>query len=185
MNLEMEVRENSSRIIILVFFIIFLSWSLLQFISPMVLPENTLTDLSGMTGISDNQKTVDEIPFPLGAVYGCGDRLCHQKAERSFFINGNQMPFCSRCTAIWLGLAIGMGFMVFCKIDLNEKFIFLIFIGLIPIGIDGLGQLFGVWESSHIVRVITGLLVGVVSGIAIGVIIDELRSLKKEGLRKN
>jgi uncharacterized membrane protein len=150
----------------------------------MALPEGSITDLSGMTGVSDNQKIIDDLPFPGGAIYGCGDRLCHQKAERSFFINGNQMPFCSRCTAIWLGIAIGLGFMVFYKINLNEKFIFLIFIGLFPIGIDGLGQLFGLWESSNIVRVVTGLLVGTVSGIAVGVITDELRSLKKEDLRK-
>jgi len=90
------------------------------------------------------------------------------------------MPFCSRCTAIWLGLAIGLGFMVFYKIELNEKFLYLIFIGLIPIGIDGVGQLIGLWESTNVIRVITGLLVGVVCGIAIGVIIDEIKSIAKE-----
>jgi uncharacterized membrane protein len=173
----MEVRGKSSRIIILVLFFIFLVWALLQFVAPITSPENSITDLSGMTGVSDNQNTIDNLSFPWNAIYGCGDRLCHQKAERSFFIGGNQMPFCSRCTAIWLGIAIGLGFMVVYKIKLNSKFIFLIFLGLVPIGIDGLGQLLGLWESSNIVRVLTGLLVGIVSGIAIGVIVDEVRTL--------
>jgi uncharacterized membrane protein len=53
----------------------------------------------------------------------------------------------------------------------------LIFLGFVPIGIDGLGQLFGLWDSSNIIRVITGILVGIVSGISIGVIIDEIRTL--------
>ena len=57
---------------------------------------------------------------------------------------------------------------------------YLIFIGLIPIGIDGVGQLFGFWESTNAVRLITGLSVGIVCGIAIGLIIDEIKSIIKE-----
>ena len=129
--------------------------------------------------ISMSSQIIDEIPAPWGSIYGCGDRLCHQKAERSFFINENQMPFCVRCTAIWLGLAIGLGFLVFYKIELNAKFIIVILIGLLPIGIDGLGQLFGFWESTNLVRLITGLLIGFVCGVAIGLIIDEVRDFKK------
>ena len=120
---------------------------------------------------------INNMTAPWNSIYGCGDRLCHQKADRSFFINGNEMPFCARCTAIWLGLAIGLGFMVFYRIELNEKFIFLILLGLVPIGIDGLFQLFGFWESNNVVRLITGLLVGIICGIAIGIIIDEVNEI--------
>jgi len=177
MNLKMERREKRSSIIMLIFFIPFLIWALLQFIAPMALPTNSVEDLTGVTGVSDNQNMIDDMPSPWNSIYGFGDRLCHQKAERSFFINGNQMPFCSRCAAIWIGLAIGIGFLVFYRIALNEKFLYLIIIGLIPIGIDGVGQLFHLWESTNIMRVITGLLIGIVCGIAIGLIIDEIRDM--------
>ncbi len=179
----MEKREKSSRLIVLLFFLPFLIWILLQFLAPLAVPHSHVDDLSGFVGVSDNEKLLDEMPPPWNSIYGCGDRLCHQKTERSLFINGNQMPFCSRCTAIWLGLAIGLGFMVFYKIELNEKFLFLIIIGLVPIGIDGLGQLIGFWESNNIIRIVTGLLVGFVCGVAIGVIIDEIRELiqKRKG----
>jgi uncharacterized membrane protein len=173
----MEKRERSSRLIILVF-IPFLIWLLFQFLSPLILPNSTINDLSGHVGVFDNTKHINELPSPLNLVYSCGDKLCHQQASRSFFINENQMPFCSRCTAIWLGIVIGLGFMVFYKIDLNEKFIYLIIIGIIPIGIDGIGQLFNFWESTNIIRLVTGLLVGIVCGIAIGVIIDEIVSFR-------
>jgi len=173
----MEVRGKSFSIVILIFFIIFLFWAVLQFLSPYALPENSVKDLSGITGILDNQEVISHMPAPWNFVYSCGDSLCHQKADRSFFINGNQMPFCSRCTAIWLGLAIGLGIMVFLKIKLDSKLIILILISLIPIGVDGLGQLIGLWESSNITRVITGILIGIVSGIAIGVIIDEIKEI--------
>jgi len=173
----MEKRGRSSKWIIL-FFIPFLIWILLQFIAPLALPTSSIDDLSGYVGVSDNKKIIDDIPAPWDLLYGAGDRLCHQKADRSFFINQNQMPFCSRCTAIWLGLAIGLCFMVFYKIDLNEKFLLLIIIGIVPIGIDGIGQLIGFWESNNFIRLITGLLAGIVVGLAIALIIDEFRSFE-------
>jgi len=180
----MEKREKSSRLIVLLFFLPFLIWILLQFLAPLAVPHSHVDDLSGFVGVSDNEKLLDEMPSPWNSIYGCGDRLCHQKTERSLFINGNQMPFCTRCTAIWLGLAIGLGFMVFYKIELNEKFLFLIIIGLVPIGIDGLGQFIGFWESNNIIRIITGLLVGFVCGVAIGLIIDEIRELTQKRKEK-
>jgi uncharacterized membrane protein len=154
-----------------------LIWILLQFLAPLALPHGSIDNLSGLVGVSDNEKMIDTIPSPWSSIYGCGDRLCHQKAERSFFINGNQMPFCSRCTAIWLGLAIGIGFMVVYKIELNVKFLYLIIISLVPIGIDGVGQLLKIWESNNLTRLITGLMIGIVCGIAIGIIIDESREI--------
>ena len=181
----MEKREKRSSIIIFIFFLPFLMWALLQFITPLAAPAGSITDLSGLTGVSDNQNIIDEIPAPWNSIYNCGDRLCHQKADRSFFINGNQMPFCSRCTAIWVGLAIGLGFLIFYKIPLNTKFLFVILIGLIPIGVDGIGQLLHLWESTNIIRVITGLLIGIVCGIAIGIIIDEIRTIPSFNKNKN
>ncbi len=179
MNLKMEKRGKSSRLILL-FFIPFLIWILFQFIAPLTISTSSIDNLSGMVGVADNEHLINKIPWPWDAIYSSGDRLCHQQASRSFFINGNQMPFCSRCTAIWFGFAIGLGFMVFYKIKLNEKFLILLIIGIVPIGIDGIGQLFGFWESTNIIRLITGLLVGIVCGIAIALIIDEIINLLKE-----
>jgi uncharacterized membrane protein len=172
----MEKRGRSSKWIIL-FFIFFFIWIILQFIAPIALPSSSVKNLSGNIGIEENTELINDIPSPWNAIYSCGDRLCHQREDRSFLINENQMPFCSRCTAIWLGFAIGLGLMVLYKIELDEKFLFLIIIGIVPIGIDGIGQLLGFWESTNIVRLITGLLAGIVCGIAIALIIDEISSL--------
>lgn len=173
----MQRRAKCFRSIIFVFFIFFSLWILLQFLAPLVLPKGSVSDLSGLVAVSDNEDAINNMDFPWNFVYSAGDRLCHQKAERSFFINENEMPFCSRCTAIWLGLAIGLGFMVLYTIELNEKFLFTILISLIPIGVDGVGQLFGFWESTNIIRVITGLLTGMVCGVTLGVIIDEIKTI--------
>jgi uncharacterized membrane protein len=142
-----------------------------------MLPKGSVRNLSGVVAVFDNEHVIDSMSFPWSFVYASGDRLCHQIAERSFFINGNQMPFCVRCTAIWLGVAVGLGFMVFYKIQLDEKFLFAIIIGFVPIGVDGIGQLFGFWESTNIIRLITGLLAGGVCGLAIGIIVDEFKGI--------
>lgn len=173
----MQRREKCFRSFTFVLFALFSLWISLQFLAPLALPEGNVQDLSGLVAVSDNENAINDMDSLGGFIYSVGDRLCHQQAERSFFINGNQMPFCSRCTAIWLGLALGLGFMVFYRIELNEKFMFAILIGLVPIGVDGIGQLFGFWESTNLVRVITGLLIGVICGVAIGVIIDEIKAI--------
>ena len=123
--------------------------------------------------MKNNQKEFDEMPVPWGSIYSCGDSLCHQKESRSFFINANQMPFCARCTAIWLGIVIGLFFMLLYNIPLSDKFVIVMIAGLIPIGFDGIGQLLGFWESNNIIRVATGLPIGIICGIAIAMIINE------------
>ena len=40
-------------------------------------------------------------------VYGFGDLNCHQKHERSWVVNGNQMAVCARDVGIFAGLFIG------------------------------------------------------------------------------
>ncbi len=174
----MEKREKVSKTIA-AFFILLFVFTILQFISPFMLETNTVTDLSGTVGVLDNKQRINTMPFPINVVYTAGDRLCHQKTERSFILNENQMPFCSRCTAIWMGMTIGIGLLVFYTITLDNRFLILAIISLIPIGIDGMGQLLGFWESSHLSRVITGSFVGIITGMALGIIIDELKTLKK------
>ena len=166
-----KLKNNKIKVII---FIFFLFWALLQFIIPLLLPANVILDLSGVVGLEDNEHLTNNLPFPISLVYKLGDIMCHQKAERSFFISGNQIPFCSRCTGIFLGLSIGLMIAIFKKLRLDGKFIILLITAFVPIGIDGIGQLFGFWESNNLIRIITGLSAGIVCGIAIGLIVDEV-----------
>jgi uncharacterized membrane protein len=174
----MQRRMHPFKNLFFIFFLLYLVWILLLILAPVFLPAGTVSNLSGSSGYVDNEAITRNLSFPWNAVYSVGDLLCHQKAERSLFINGNEMPFCTRCTAIWLGLAFGMGFMVFYSIELNEKFFVAIILSIIPLGIDGTGQLLGFWESSNILRFLTGFPAGLVCGIALGVIYDEVRSFQ-------
>ena len=173
----MKKRKHPLKSIVFLFFLLSFFWVVFQFLAPVMIPSNSLPDLSGTVGISDNQAVFEDMGFPWNVIYSIGDRLCHQKVERSLVLNGNQMPFCTRCTAIWIGLAIGLGFMVFFTIELNEKFLVLILLSLVPLGIDGVGQLLGFWESTNLLRFLTGIPAGLLCGVAIGLIIDEVCSL--------
>jgi len=172
--LVIKRRENKFSKAVLILFFFFACWVFLQVAAPIALPTESVQDLSGVVAYSDNDQIISTMSFPWNVIYTAGDRLCHQQAERSFFLNGNQMPFCSRCTAIWLGLAVGIGCMVFYTLQLNEKYLLVILIGILPIGVDGIGQLIGFWESTNIIRVVTGILAGTVCGISLGIIIDEI-----------
>lgn len=83
--------------------------------------------------------------------------ICHQKPERSFFINGQQMPVCARCTGIVIGYILGIMLCFFTK---NESFIVPILLA-IPTGIDGFGQLYEKWSSNNFRRCFTGILAGI------------------------
>jgi uncharacterized membrane protein len=176
----MEKRGRHSRVLILLVFVPFLVFSALQFITPYAIQKGVINDLSGLTYITDNKGKIKDLGFPWTNIYQVGDAFCHQRADRSFIINDNQMPFCARCTAILIGITMGIAFMIFFKIDLDTRFFYLILIGIIPIGIDGIGQLFGLWESNNLLRAITGLLIGFICGIAISVIIDEFKQIIKK-----
>jgi uncharacterized membrane protein len=170
-------------------FIIILLWFLGNVLSPFLIPAGTL-DLGneGTVGPMDNESQISEIENGFARFfYKMGDANCHQRDSRSFFLNGNQMPFCARCTSIFLGLAIGVFIMIFLEIELN---ILWIITGLIPVGIDGSVQMLTDYESSNPVRFSTGLLAGIVTGIALGFIISEfghilvMRRKKKELMKK-
>jgi len=165
---------------IFLIFLLFFAWAILQVIAPLMIDPSSIGDLSGTVAISDNQQRIQEMGVPWNLIYTAGDRLCHQQSDRSLFINGNQLPFCSRCTAIFFGITLGIGVLVVYLIPLNEKFLFVLLFGLTPIGIDGVGQLLGFWESTNFIRVITGILAGVVCGLALGMIYDECREIFKK-----
>jgi hypothetical protein len=53
-------------------------------------------------------------------------------------------------------------------------------VALVPIGIDGVGQLLGYWESTNLMRFITGGLCGLIVGIALGFMLREMGGMVRE-----
>jgi len=120
----------------------------------------------GKVNIPDNADYINShITNPVArGVYLIGDIMCHQHADRSFFIRGNQMPFCARCAGIFLGLAIGMVIGVLFKVRIG---IGLYILTLLPMVLDGGIQLITSYESTNLIRLLTGLLVGTFTSLVL------------------
>ena len=100
-------------------------------------------------------------PF-ADAVYTMGDIECHQIAERSFYLNGNELPVCSRDIGIAIGLLSGMLIGILFVRRINP---FFLAIGLVPMIIDGGLQAVTSYQSNNLLRLVTGIIAGVVAAL--------------------
>lgn len=101
--------------------------------------------------------------LPAQIIYVVYSFLCHQMPERSFFILGHKMAFCQRCTAIYGSLLLGGVLFPLVHRWLKPLPWKLYLVLNIPLAIDGLIQLLGLWESTPFRRVLTGSLFGLSS----------------------
>lgn len=126
-------------------------------------------------------------------VYGIGDLNCHQKHERSWRINDNQLPVCTRDIGILFGVAVGG--LIFRRWGLNrwtvrdsiisvlpdervagvyltDRRMLLAFGGiallLLPTALDGGLQAITDYESTNLRRLATGFPMGIGVGILFG-----------------
>lgn len=154
--MKLNFREKLDRNIALTF-TIFAVWLILVLISPYLVEPGKLPDLSGRIFFTDNAEKFEGINPVSWAVYTSGDFNCHQQMDRSYFLNGNQMPYCARDVGIFAGLAGGALLSMILIVNMN--WIWMI-IGFVPMGIDGLVQALSSYDSSNSVRFLTGLLAG-------------------------
>ena len=82
---------------------------------------------------------------------------CHQKPERSFFINGYQFPLCARCTGVLVGYLCSVLLLVLGHVI--NYFLCLMF--LAPLILDGSIQLLFNILSNNIRRFTTGIIFGI------------------------
>lgn len=83
--------------------------------------------------------------------------LCHQNPQRCFWVFGNPMGLCARCTGIFFGLTFFGIVAIVSKMKKGISFIIMALL-LAPLVIDGTGHLLGLWDTSNAVRFITGVL---------------------------
>lgn len=81
---------------------------------------------------------------------------CHNRSDRSFFIRGQKLPLCARCTGIFIGIILGIIIFLLYKIKIS-----ILILLLFPLCIDGFSQSFFCYESTNNKRLFTGLLFGI------------------------
>ncbi len=108
----------------------------------------------------------------LGKADAVGYALCHRIDLRSFQLGTRQLPLCARCSGMYLGVLLGLGFYITrrskaVRYPNRAVSAVLIFFAIIW-AIDGLNSYLqllpmatGVYPPSNTLRLITGTLVGI------------------------
>jgi uncharacterized membrane protein len=116
------------------------------------------------------------------SIYYAFSPLCHQRPDRSYFIDGHKMGVCARCTGIYFGFALTLlAYPLVRSLRSTttpaRKWLLL---AALPLAIDFSLTFFGVWENTHTSRLLTGLLLGSVAVFYImpGIVDLSLRALR-------
>jgi len=102
-------------------------------------------------------------------IYQAFSHLCHQSPERSYFIAGNPVAVCARCTGLYVGFAVALlayPFLTSLKRIHTPQRKWL-FIAATPLAIDFALGFLGIWENTHTSRFLTGALLAAVSAFFI------------------
>jgi uncharacterized membrane protein len=95
-------------------------------------------------------------------VYALFAPVCHQRPERCFLLAGQPLAVCGRCLGIYAGFLAGLLLYPlvrgFSRLALPGPRLFIL--ATLPLALDGLAGLVGVWHSPIGLRLVTGLVWG-------------------------
>ncbi len=140
------------------------------------------------------------------AVYTFGDFQCHELWYRSLWVNGNQMPMCARMTSMYIFANFGLVAAAFAppstsaaqvmlnamprwvrarlaRIGVERAGAVIVVVGLLPVAIDGFTQLFSDvthYESTNVMRILTGIPGGFVGGLLVGAMLISIRQFSAD-----
>lgn len=129
---------------------------------------------------------------PLAAAGGQGELaqviyrafavLCHQRPDRSYFIDGHKLAVCSRCTGLYAGFAFTLllyPLIRSLRTTTTPPPSWLL-LAAVPLGIDFSVKFFGIWENTHTSRLLTGALLG---SVAVFYVVPGLMDLSLRSLQ--
>jgi uncharacterized membrane protein len=115
-------------------------------------------------------------------IYRAFGMFCHQMPERSYFVEGHKLAFCSRCTGIYAGFALTLllyPLLRSLKTTVTPPRSWLL-LATIPVLTDFSVTFFGFWQNTHTSRLLTGAILGSVAVFYVmpGIVELSLRSLR-------
>lgn len=101
---------------------------------------------------------------PARVLYAFFRPVCHQIADRCVMLAGHPLAVCGRCLGIYAGFAAGLAVYPFVRgsraAALPRPTVFLL--SILPLAVDGVGGVLGLWKSPLGLRFATGLVWGAV-----------------------
>lgn len=167
--------------------------------APLTIPRDSVAGLHGRANIIDFASLWSTLPPAQAAVYYLGDIECHQISDRTIYLNGNEMPVCSRDASLLLFFSVGLMIAAFVKPDFSVSRMLLrlfpakfrgplekgnrpVYLTLLlailcvgPLAIDGGMQLMTSYESNNALRFLTGIPAGIFLGLIIGLMVQSLQ----------
>jgi len=193
---------------LLIMFGLTLLWIVSLFAAPLSIAPGTFAYTTGGANVVDHWNLYDSSSFNWFAkvIYTVGDAQCHQLWRRSLWINGNQFPIDARMTSMYIFGAFGLFWAMITapatsasqgianafparirkwaeKVGVERFALLIVFLGLLPIGIDGFTQLFTAvtnYESTNAMRILTGISGGLVAGLLLGMMVKAIHQFDVE-----
>lgn len=102
--------------------------------------------------------------------YQIGSLICHQRPERSFHLAGVQLPVCARCFGLYAAGAAGLLLAAagFCFRWPSTRARAALAASAIPIVLTVVLEWTGTIETGNLLRMATGLPLGVMAGLVFG-----------------
>ena len=122
---------------------------------------------------------------PAALTYVLGSQICHQISERSFHVDGAQLPVCARCLGIYAGFAGGAMFGTLRRFvrgadsqtlrhtgrspSRGESTLAraVVAVGAVPTVVTLLAEWAGVWQPSNLTRALAGGPLGAAAGFVV------------------
>jgi len=108
--------------------------------------------------------------------------FCHQRPDRSYFIEGHKLAVCSRCTGLYAGFAFTL--LIYPLVRSLRSVATpprkILFLAAVPLLVDFSLTFFGIWENTHTSRLLTGALLG---NVVVFYVMPGIADLSLRGLR--
>lgn len=125
----------------------------------------------------------------IAFIFSVGSVICHQLPERSFFVDGRQLPVCARCTGLYLGGVAGLAAWWTVKLLRGWRpqmvppasapwatagpvrwVMGLLAIVATPTVVSYLSGVSGVWDGSNLTRALLAVPLGLVAGAVVAAV---------------
>jgi uncharacterized membrane protein len=114
----------------------------------------------------------------IAFAYAIGSVVCHQLPDRSFFLDGRQLPVCARCTGLYVcGLAGVAGWLVVksargwrALIVPPRAALWIVMGAGVPTAISYVTGITGAWDGSNFTRAMLAAPLGLAAGAVVAAV---------------
>ncbi|HJU44926.1 MAG TPA: DUF2085 domain-containing protein [Vicinamibacterales bacterium] len=114
----------------------------------------------------------------VALAYAVGSVICHQLPERSFFIDGRQLPVCARCTGLYASGVVGLLGWIALKSARRWRRIAVspraalavVAAAALPTAMSYVTGVTGIWDGSNVTRALLAMPLGVAAGAVVAAV---------------